>query len=80
MRPDELRRVMEMPVNGVTGKNLRDEILYLFKQRRDLIPKPVRDQIEELDEDLLLTIIDVAAFAAQCRIRRTRMLPEPLSR
>lgn len=81
MTPEELHKIMKSRVAGVMGDDLRDEIQYVFRERTGLIPKPERKAIEELATqypDVMATIVDIAAIAAQCRLRRAHGLPEPL--
>lgn len=83
MTPEMLNRIMRSRVAGVTGDDLRREISYIFTERRNLIPEPERGKIEDMllsDRPLLSTILDIAAIAAQCRLRRQHGLPEPFKR
>lgn len=80
MTAEELHRVMRMRVAGVTGDDLRDELITTFKLRLDLIPTESRQSVEALPAHALESIIDIAAIACQCRLRRAHRLPEPFSK
>lgn len=80
MTDRELHVVMKSPINGIRGDDLRDEMIRTFRDRQHLIPDDVKDTLTGMNPAVLQTIIDLAAISAQCRIRRTRGLPEPLGK
>ena len=78
MTAHDVERVMRSPVIGISGDMLREAIDRTFRNQRNIIPEPARKAIEEMDPEVLATIVDIAALSAQCRIRRKHNLPEPL--
>lgn len=78
MTDRELFVVMRSPVIGINGDMLRNAIGRVFRNRRDMIPEDARAVVEAMDPEVLASIVDIAAIAAQCCIRRKHNLPEPL--
>jgi len=78
MRNIELeQKISQEKVCGVNAYNLRDGIKKAFANQ-EYIPDHYKNVFTDQDSDMFLTILDVAAFAAQCSIRRANGLEVPV--